>query len=333
MGLSFIFHNSYFTRMVCSRMILRTCALVWSTGVFTMFVSTASAGDSDNAKALQAMIERLQPLHTKLGKPQPGDWLDVHHEPGQTFKQYIRSRPAIPQGKRRVIYIQPLGDLTPTHRKIISATAEFMESFFGLPVKTRDGLPASTVPAQARRRHPEWGMEQILTTYVLDKVLKPQLPDDAAAYIALTATDLWPGRGWNFVFGQASIVDRVGAWSLARNGDPDESEDAYRLCLVRTLKTATHETAHMFSMLHCTAYECDMTGSNNREESDRRPLWLCPECMAKVCWATKTNPVQRYRKLAQLCREYGLTREAAFYEESAKTLEPPQAASRDQQGP
>lgn len=292
---------------------------------FGMVASAGPIRDPGELQRLQGMIDTLRQLHTKLGKPQPGDWLDVHHEPGQTFRQYTRSKPIIPQDKRRVIYIQPLGDLTPTHHKIISTTAEFMESFFGLPVKTRDDLPASTVPAKARRRHPERGMEQILTTYVLDEVLKARLPDDAAAYIALTATDLWPGRGWNFVFGEASIVERVGVWSLARNGDPDEGEDAYRLCLLRTLKTATHETAHMFSMLHCTAYECDMTGSNHREESDRRPLWLCPECMAKVCWATRTDPVQRYRKLAQLCHKYGLAREATFYEKAAKRLEPPDA--------
>ena len=46
------------------------------------------------------------------------------------------------------------------------------------------------------------------------------------------------------------------------------------------LITATHETGHMFSMLHCTAYECCMCGSNHREESDRRPVYLCPECTA-----------------------------------------------------
>jgi hypothetical protein len=27
-------------------------------------------------------------------------------------------------------------------------------------------------------------------------------PADALAYLALTASDLWPGEGWNFVFGR-----------------------------------------------------------------------------------------------------------------------------------
>jgi len=54
-----------------------------------------------------------------------------------------------------------------------------------------------------------WGDRQVLAGYVLDSVLKPRLPGDAAACIAVTASDLWPGEGWNFVSGEASLQDRV----------------------------------------------------------------------------------------------------------------------------
>ena len=33
-----------------------------------------------------------------------------------------------------------------------------------------------------------------------------------------------------------------------------------------------HETGHMFSMRHCTKYECLMSGTNHMGETDRRPL-------------------------------------------------------------
>ena len=151
-------------------------------------------------------------------------------------------------------------------------------------------------------------------------MLEPRLPKDAVAYIAFTTSDLWPGRGWNFVFGQASLRSRVGVWSIYRNGDPERSPAAFRLCLVRTMKTATHETGHMFSMLHCTAYECNMCGSNHREESDRRPIALCPECVAKLWWITKSDPVERYRKLAAFSRKNGLRAEADSYEKSVQAL-------------
>jgi archaemetzincin len=45
-------------------------------------------------------------------------------------------------------------------------------------------------------------------------------------------------------------------WSLARNGDPTESPEAFRIALLRAMKIAVHETGHMFSLEHCTAYRC-----------------------------------------------------------------------------
>jgi len=275
---------------------------------------------SPEVQTLLAMIERLRPLHTGLGRPQEGDWLDVFDEPGQTFREYLDCDPVRPQGRRRVIYIQPLGAFTESQRAIVIATADFLGRYFQLPVRLEDAWPESVVPASARRRHPSWGMEQILTTHVLDELLIPQLPDDAAAFLAFTATDLWPGEGWNFVFGEASVSDRVGVWSIYRNGDPDSGGDAFRLCLRRTLATASHETGHMFSMLHCTLYECNMCGSNSLEESDRGPLALCPECLAKLCWATGCDPITRYRQLAEFCDEHGLADEQAFYERSIRAL-------------
>ena len=276
--------------------------------------------DSSDVDRLAAIMEKLRPLFSELGEPQPGDWLTAHEEPGQTFREYLASRPVTARGPRRVIYIQPLGKFTKPQQAIIEATADFLGRYFQLPVKVNESWPDSVVPAKARRRHPSWGMEQILTGYVLDELLRPKLPKDAAALLGFTATDLWPGEGWNFVFGEASITDRVGVWSIYRNGDPDGGADAFRLCLLRTLKTASHEIGHMFSMLHCTAYECNMCGSNNREESDRRPLALCPECLAKLCRATGGDLLARYEKLVAFCAKHGLAAEEVFYRSCIRAL-------------
>jgi len=282
--------------------------------------SAQPAAETEADRALPEKYRKLLPLHTPLGKPQPGDWLDRHHEPGQTYQQYVRSHPVRPDAKRRVIYIQPLGEFNPTQRKIIDRTAEFMEIYFGLPVKIREDIPLSVIPADARRTHPTWGDKQILAPYVLFQVLPPRMPKDAVVFLALTTSDLWPGRGWNFVFGQASLAKRVGVWSIYRNGDPTKSDEAFRLCLRRTLQTATHETGHMFSMLHCTRFECNMCGSNHRAESDRRPLALCPHCLAKLCYATGVDPAKRFEKLIAFCKKNGLKKEEAFYRKSLAAL-------------
>jgi archaemetzincin len=269
---------------------------------------------------LNEFLEKLRPLHRKLGEPRPYDWLAEHREPGQTFAQYLQSHPVLPREERRIIFIQPLGDFTATQRRIVSLSGDFLERFFNLTVKIQPDISLTVIPGNARRVHPYWGMSQVLSTYVLDAVLIPRLSADAAAYLAFTASDLWPGQGWNFVFGQASTRQRVGVWSIFRNGDPDKSEADFRLCLLRTLKTAVHETAHMFSLLHCTLYQCVMCGSNHREESDRRPVLLCPECLAKLCWATQADPVERYRRLADFFENHGFDSEARFCRQSLRLL-------------
>jgi len=280
----------------------------------------ARAGEPSKAPPLPPPFQKLVALHTRLGKPAPGEWLAEHPESGQTYLQYVRGNPVRPAGDRRTIWVQPLGDFTPTQGKVISLTAEYMHDYFGLPVRTRDPLPLSVIPASARRKHPTWKVDQVLSTYVLEQVLAPRLPKDAVAYIAFTTSDLWPGEGWNFVFGQASLSDRVGVWSINRFGDPDESEAAFKLCLVRTLKLATHETGHMFSMAHCTLYECNMCGSNHLEEADRRPSWLCPQCLAKLCWAMRMDPRDHLQRLAVFCKANGLQKEQAFYEKSLSAI-------------
>jgi archaemetzincin len=281
-----------------------------------------SQEDAQRAKELVKQIDKLRPLHQKLGKPQSGDWRagPGKDEREQTFAQYLGCNPVRPVGARNVLYVQPLGEFTKTQRRIVDLSAEFMGRYFGLPVKVEKDLPLSVIPASARRVHPDWGMKQVLTTYVLEKVLAPRLPKDAAAYIAFTASDLWPGEGWNFLFGQASLRNRVGVWSIYRNGDPDAGEAEFHLCLRRTLQIATHETGHMFAMEHCVSYECNMCGCNSLEEADGQPLTLCPECVAKLCWSTRTDLADRYRKLLDFARRNGLKDEEGMYLRSLKAL-------------
>ncbi len=297
-----------------------TTILIVLLAFFAVHADNAVAADPDDKLMLPAKFRKLLPLHTKLGEPLPSEWLANHHEPGQTFRQYVRGQPIRPDKRRRVIYVQPLGNFNRTQREIIERTAKFLGIYFGLPVKIRDDLPLELIPNSARRKHPIWRMDQILTTHVLYEVLRPRLPKDACVFIAFTTSDLWPGEGWNYVFGQAALRDRVGVWSIYRNGNPDKSDLAYRLCLRRTLKTATHETGHMFSMMHCTLYDCNMCGCNHRAESDRRPLALCPHCLAKLCYATGADPEKRFKKLIDFCKTNGLKKEQEFYEKSLAAL-------------
>lgn len=274
----------------------------------------------EDRKALPVDFQRLVPLHKPLGPTEPSDWLEIHKEPGETYKQFLRGGPVRATRERRTIWIQPIGDFTPEQRKIVDLSAEFLELFYQLPVRLGKDWPLSVVPDKARRENPLQGHPQISSIYILHDLLRPAVPKDAAALIAFTATDLWPGNDWNYVFGQASLADRVGVWSTFRFGDPSKSDDAFRLALRRTLKTAAHETGHMFSLPHCVHFDCVMNGSNHLREADRQPLSPCPQCLAKLCYATGADPRKRFEALIAFAAKHQLDEERALWEKSLAAL-------------
>jgi archaemetzincin len=238
--------------------------------------------------------------------------MDKHPGSGQTCDEFLEVRPQRVVDRYPKFYLLPLGEFTATQEKIVTQAGRMLEAFYGLPVTMLDPIPLDDIPQSSRREGGRHG-EQLLAPYLLSDVLKPRCPDDAAALLGLTASDLWPGADWNFVFGQASFETRVGVWSMARYGDPNESDTSCRQCLRRTVGVAIHETGHMLGMLHCTKYECCINGSNHLDETDSRPLDFCPECSAKVWWTCRVDPLPRYAKLANLAEEFGLADDARFW--------------------
>jgi len=275
---------------------------------------------ASNLAAIRDAMAKVKPLYQTKGKPQRGDWLESHPESGQSFDQYLKSNPNRPTRGRTTIYIQPLGAFSDTERKLLDETVDLLGRFYNMPVRTLDPLGLDVIPDKARRKSPGTGKEQLLTGYILSDVLAPRRPADAVALLALTPTDLWPGEGWNYVFGQASLTERVGVWSSARYGDPTESDQSYRRCLLRMCKVATHETGHMLGIEHCTAYECGMNGSNNLAEADRSPLALCPECSAKIWWACGAQPEKWFEALAGFAEKHQFKDEAVLWRKCQAAL-------------
>jgi archaemetzincin len=290
--------------------------------VLTVFV-TFALGQSEKPAArpelfaLRKAASKLRPLMQAKARPVEGDWLATQHEAGQTFDQYLGSNPNRPTAGRTTIYLQPIGDFSPAQEPLIAETAEFMGLYFGILVKTLARVGDAAIPEAARRARPTFGKKQFHSLYILDSVLKPCRPKDAVAVLGLTATDLFPDPTWNFVFGQASLRERVGVWSLARYGDPEKVRP---LVLRRTLQVAIHETGHMLGIPHCTAFECGMNGSNSLPESDRAPLPFCSECELKLWWACGIDPVPRHEALLQFCKKHDLAREAKEWQRRIDAL-------------
>jgi hypothetical protein len=87
------------------------------------------------------------------------------------------------------VYVQPLGEMTATQQRLLDDTADFLDRFFGFPVKLQEALPLDNLPASARRAGSSESAadEQFLTTYILDEVLGPRIPADAVAMLGLTS--------------------------------------------------------------------------------------------------------------------------------------------------
>ncbi|MBK8811728.1 MAG: hypothetical protein IPN69_13485 [Acidobacteria bacterium] len=291
--------------------VLLLIAILFFAGCAAAPIEQPSMPAADVPPKYAALRSRLETFFVRMGKPQPGDWLSSFPENGQTFEEYIRSSPTTPTADRNTIYVKPLGEFASGELKAVKSAAGFLGVFYGLRVTV---LPAENfrfpLSPSDQRVSSQTGKRQIRSGFILSEILKPALPDDAAALIAFTTEDLYPDESMNFIFGQASLVDRVGVWSLSRLKDKKPAT-----FLERTLKVGVHETGHMFSIAHCTKYECVMSGSNHLPERDWLPLDACPECTAKICWMNDCDPASRFAKLAETARGFGLEKEGSSFEQ------------------
>jgi archaemetzincin len=269
-------------------------------------------------RAFSADASEFEPIP----KPGPHDWLAVHPESGQTFDQFKASSPNRPTDSRRVIYLQPLGEFAADRSPSIERLREFASAFFAMRVKALS-VVSLDVSKFTTRRNPNTGNLQILAGDVLD-FLKSRVPSDAFCVLAITMEDLYPEPSWNFVFGQASLRERVGVYSFARYdpafyGQP-RGPGYETLLLRRSCKVLAHETGHMFGLAHCTFFNCLMNGSNHLAESDRRPLHLCPVCLRKLQWSIGFDVLERYRALERVIRADGFVDEADWLTDRIRIL-------------
>jgi archaemetzincin len=294
---------------------LRALVLSSTLGLPLASCSNVPAPAVDRAESLRS--ETLPPAYARLRAaanakppPAPGDWLSIHKESGQSLAEFGRMPHRVPTTERGTIVLTRLGNVTPEQNRVLALTAMYVETFFGRPVRFAPDLDLARIPASAQRESRGFGL-QVRTSFVLDSLMTPERPPDAFVYVAFSTLDLFPEASWNFVFGQARPAEGVGVWSLARFSEAPGADRGDRLLLRRTMRTASHEVGHLLGLPHCIAYECLMNGSNSLEESDARPLELCPVCMAKLCASLGLDSAARMARLANVLDEFGMAREAA----------------------
>jgi archaemetzincin len=142
--------------------------------------------------------------------------------------------------------------------------------------------------------------------------------------MAVTMTDLYPEPSWNFVYGQATLTERVGVQSFARYdpaffGKP-RPDDWRRTLTRRSAQVLVHELAHMFGLPHCVHWSCVVAGANHQAEFDAHPLHPCPVCLRKLWWNIGFDLGAREAALAVAWRRLGLDDEAAWSEARARAI-------------
>jgi archaemetzincin len=254
--------------------------------------------------------------------PKPGDWLAEHPEIGQTFGGFLRAESNKPDILRNKIYLHPLGQFLEGRSASLETLKGYGSAYFVMDVRILPEIALSGLKLTTRI-NPISRDRQILTRDILI-FLKKRLPTDAFCLLAITMEDLYPDPSWNFVFGQASLQDRVGVFSFARY-DPafygqGRGEDYQDVVLRRSCKVLAHEIAHMFSLKHCIFFRCVMNGSNHLQESDARPMYLCPVCLRKLQFSIGFDVVDRYRKLLDFYQKAGFDQEARWVSNRLKRI-------------
>jgi archaemetzincin len=248
-----------------------------------------------------------------MPEPGPDDWLARHPETPQAFADYLRAGRNVPNPQRNVIYLLPVGAF-PSTAPAFGPLAGVVRAFFMLEVKTLPAVNVADVTATTRINE-DTKKRQLLAPAVLGW-LRKRLPEDAFGLVAVTMEDLYPEPSWNFVFGMASLEERVGVQSFARQ-DPaffgEPRPDGWQMHSVRRATwTLVHEISHMFGLTHCTYWRCVVAGANSQDEADRSPLHACPVCLRKLYSAITFDPAAREDALAAAFARLGLDDEAAW---------------------
>ncbi|MBU0553835.1 tetratricopeptide repeat protein [Myxococcota bacterium] len=174
----------------------------------------------------------------------------------------------------------PLGEVDPAH---VRFTCEAIRQTHHLQCVA---LRPHPLPSKALdRRRFQYDADIIV------EGLFERLPGDGAGLLAITNSDLFEAGKSHFVFGLASLVDRVGIVSLARYRGAwwGEQENPARF-YERAYKVIIHEVSHTLGLGHCPNPHCAMREDATLEALDDSPRRFCKRCQAALERNAKPEP-------------------------------------------
>jgi len=267
-----------------------------------------TAGCSNHPKnTVESTATQLADLYDTLSTPQPGEWLYEQQEFGQSLDEFRDETPIDSNNADATFYILPIDISHEEEFSLIADVATYLTTIFGYEVTVMPSMTAQLFPPHYFRD------EQLNSQLLLDEIIRPLLEQDALGLMGITQRDIYPGDGWNFVFGQANTKEKIGITSFARYGDYN-TDSTRRLVLNRLIKTTTHEFLHMLGLQHCIQFACVLNGSNSLDESDKKPSIICPECLAKLDIIFPTFTEKYFPASLKFYQKYQFNEEQQFCE-------------------
>jgi len=254
------------------------------------YTSLAETTENQPAFEVNEMVERLP-------KARPGDWLFEREESGQTVSAYQRQiKPGgqylTPHVAMNKILLVPIGKSFSSSigQMFLPLLTRLCSDFFtGFDVETH---PTCVSLKGVTRRENEHGNPQYKIGEIFSKI-NTETSRDHKVYcrLGITLEDIYPNDDYNFVYGQARMIERCGVFSFSRHsplfddGSPSTATPPpatlskfFRRCV----KTMTHEITHMLGIRHCIYYQCLMNGNNGGGERAAKSSFYCPVCLRKV---------------------------------------------------
>eukprot|EP00698_Gefionella_okellyi_P011265 TRINITY_DN2965_c0_g4_i1.p1 TRINITY_DN2965_c0_g4~~TRINITY_DN2965_c0_g4_i1.p1 ORF type:complete len:271 (+),score=42.50 TRINITY_DN2965_c0_g4_i1:61-873(+) len=180
---------------------------------------SAAVGDiSTLTPALKKVFDPDSQCFKPIRKPKRGEWLAEQKEVGQPFEKFKKHVHNVPHSSYRSVLVLPVGDFHEQASPSLELLAEFARAFFfGLPVQITKAVPLSATKSKTRVNDMTGNLQ------VLAGDLQRYAAEASKAHarttfctIVVTMEDLYPREEWNFVFGQANLLDSVGVFSFAR---------------------------------------------------------------------------------------------------------------------
>ena len=292
--------------------------MFYSFRLIILFFFTLIIISCNSRNEFEITRDNLSPLYPLKRAARPDDWLYTRKVINQSLDDYIMARPTGIDSVRKKIYIMLIGDFDSAQKDIAFITAQYLQAFYGLETRVIE-MKKSFAVSPKSRNNPGSGQLQLSASYLMDSVLQRQLPIDAAVLLGLTTIDLYPGNNWNYIFGLGSSKERVGVLSIYRFGDPNKENDK-EICLLRTIKTATHEMGHILSLPHCSKFECCMNGSNTLSELTNKPTYFCPDCLIKISSDLKYDVREHLQQMKNFWQMKDNKQMCDFYNQNLEVL-------------